>query len=113
MDIVGILTSLGGILGGLSIWEAIKYVINRKTNKRKEEAEADQSEFAVLREIAVFMQEQLKGEVERYADQTKRLRKTQDENFRLLREIETLKLAMVKAGADIDNVLKEDSNMED
>ena len=36
------LTAMGG-------WEAIKYLINRKPNSRKAEAEADSVEFSVLR----------------------------------------------------------------
>ena len=38
-----VLTALGG-------WEAIKYLINRKPNSRKAEAEADSVEFNVLRQ---------------------------------------------------------------
>ena len=98
MDIVAIITSVGSILGGLSLWESIKYLLNRKANKRKEESEADMSEFGVLRETVSFLQDQLKISEERYADQTARLRKTQDENFHLLKEKAMLDLAMAKQG---------------
>ena len=98
MDIAAIITSVGSILGGLSLWESIKYLMNRKTNKRKEESEADMSEFGVLRETVSFLQDQLKISEERYADQTARLRKTQDENFHLLKEKAMLDLAMAKQG---------------
>lgn len=98
MDIAAIITSVGSILGGLSIWEAVKYWQNRKTNKRIEEAEADRSEFSILREMNTFLQEQLRDKEERFSEQTHRLRKTQDENFRLLREKAMLELALAKAG---------------
>lgn len=98
MDIVTIITSIASLLGTLSIWEAVKYFLNRKTNKRKEEAEADTSEFQVLRDMIVFLQEQLKEKEERFADQTARLRKMQDENFQLLREKALLEISMVKNG---------------
>jgi hypothetical protein len=42
--VLTIITTLGG-------WEAIRYFINRRTNKRIEEAKADNSEFAVLQDI--------------------------------------------------------------
>ena len=98
MEMIEILTSVGSILGGLSIWEAIKYWMNRKTNKRKEEAEADASEFSVLREQIEFLQNQLKEKEERFADQTTRLRQTQDENFNLLREKAMLEIELTKKG---------------
>ena len=50
MDMIGIISTIASLLGTLSIWEIVKYLLNRKTNKRKEEAEADTVEFAVLRD---------------------------------------------------------------
>lgn len=46
--VVSVITALGG-------WEMIKYCMNRKTNRRKEEAEADNVEFNVLREAMDFL----------------------------------------------------------
>jgi hypothetical protein len=40
----------------------IKYLINRKPNSRKAEAEADSVEFNVLRETVEFLQQQFKGQ---------------------------------------------------
>ena len=57
MQIIEIVVSVITALGG---WETIKYVMNRKTNRRKEEAEADNVEFNVLREAMDFLQTQLK-----------------------------------------------------
>lgn len=45
-DIIEIVATIVGAVGG---WEAIKYVLNRKTNSRVAEAEADTVEFTVLR----------------------------------------------------------------
>jgi len=100
MDMMTIVSTVASLIGTLSLWEMVKYFINRKTNKRKEEAEADNAEFAVLREMITFLQEQLKDKEERFADQTARLRKTQDENFNLLREKAMLELSLEKNGGN-------------
>lgn len=109
MDLVTIISTIASLLGTLSIWEAVKYFLNRKTNKRKEEAEADTAEFNVLREMITFLQEQLKAKEEQYANQTERLRKTQDENFNLLREKALLEIQINKDGKTVD---LDDKNME-
>ena len=99
MDIVTIISTIASLLGTLSIWEAVKYFLNRKTNKRMEEAEADSKEFATLRDMIEFLQGQLKEKEERFADQTERLRHTQDENFRLLEEKALLEIRMATGSA--------------
>lgn len=109
MDLVTIISTIASLLGTLSIWEAVKYFLNRKTNKRKEEAEADTAEFNVLREMITFLQEQLKAKEEQYANQTERLRKTQDENINLLREKALLEIQINKDGK---TVVLDDKNME-
>ncbi len=79
-----ILTALGG-------WEMIKYLLNRKTNARKAEAEADLNEFSVLRETVIFLQEQLQKKEERFAEQTDIVRRLTAENLELTRENAMLK----------------------
>ena len=69
----------------------IKYLINRKTNTRKAAAEADSSEFTVLRDTVVFLQEQLQKKEERFAEQTDLVRKLTSENLELTRENAMLK----------------------
>ena len=95
---------MGAAIGG---WEFIKYMLNIRTNKRKErseadkakaeadkaEAEANSADFSVLRETVEFLQQQLKEKEERFASQTDRLRKVQDDYFTLLQE---------KAKADLE-----------
>jgi len=102
MDLLSIASNIGSLLGTLSLWEAIKYWLNRKTNKRKEKAEADSAELAVIRETINFLQEQWKKSEERYANQTERLRKFQDENFVLLREKAILELKLSQNGISVD-----------
>ena len=94
--IATVLTALGG-------WEGVKYFLNRKTNKRKEEAEADSAEFGVLRETVEFLQQQLKNMVEqdaekekRFVEQTNRLRETQDREHKLMIEKAQLELDLQK-----------------
>ena len=91
-----ILATIIGTLGG---WEAIKYLINRKTNKRVAESEADSVEFGVLKETIIFLQEQMHNMVvadaekeKRFVEQTNRLRKVQDENSQLQKEKSQLEL---------------------
>lgn len=92
MDYTGILettTAIGAAIGG---WEFIKYMLNIRTNKRRErseadkaKAEADSADFAVLRETTEFLQQQLHDKEERFANQTDRLRRVQDDYFELLK----------------------------
>ena len=86
-----VLLTAASILGTLGGWEMIKYLINRKTNTRKAEAEADSSEFTVLRDTVVFLQEQLQKKEERFAEQTDLVRKLTSENLELTRENAMLK----------------------
>lgn len=91
------------ILGSLGGWEAIKYFINRKTNKRMAEYEADSVEFGVLKETIMFLQEQMHNMViadsekeKRFIEQTTRLRMVQDENSQLQKEKSKLELELQK-----------------
>lgn len=91
------------ILGALGGWEAIKYLINRKTNKRVAEYEADSVEFSVLKETIMFLQEQMHNMViadaekeKRFVEQTTRLRMVQDENSQLQKEKSKLELELQK-----------------
>ena len=66
--VVSVITALGG-------WERIKYVMNRKTNRRKEEAEADNVEFNVLSRATNVLQSRLEEKGQRFAQQTDLVRK--------------------------------------
>lgn len=95
--IVGIVSAVGAVGG----WELIKYLLNIKTNMRKEEAEADSLEFGVLKDTVSFLQEQLHEQVQqdaekekRFVEQTLRLRKVQDDNYALLKEKSKLELEL-------------------
>lgn len=100
-NIITLLTVLGG-------WDALKYLLNRKTNKRLEEAQvntaqsqadsadaqATADEFHALREYNEFLQQQLQQKEERFVDQTDRLRKSQEREFELMEENSNLKLEL-------------------
>ena len=86
-----VILTAASILGTLGGWEMFKYLLNRKTNTRKAEAEADSSEFTVLRDTVVFLQEQLQKKEERFAEQTDLVRKLTSENLELTRENAMLK----------------------
>lgn len=57
MNWENLITTIVGLLGGLGGWEGVKYLINRKSNKRindseadKKEIEADSEEFHLYKE---------------------------------------------------------------
>lgn len=89
MQILEIIASVIGVLGG---WEAIKYFINRKTNARKAEAEADSVEFSVLRDTVEFLETQLKEKEERFAEQTNLVRQLNTEVLELTKKNGQLEL---------------------
>lgn len=78
--------SFGAVITALGGWEAVKYLINRKSNSRKAEAEADSVEFNVLRQTVEFLQTQLQEKEERFAQQTELVRKLNDEVLELTKE---------------------------
>ena len=57
MDIIGTLVTVLSAMGG---WEAVKWFLNRKSNSRVAEAEADSAELHVMKETYEFLQEQLR-----------------------------------------------------
>lgn len=91
-DIVQILTTIATIIATLGGWETIKYFLNRKTNKRKAEAEADSVEFTVLRQSVEFLQVQLQNKEKRFAEEIEVVRKLTTENLQLTSENVKLKI---------------------
>lgn len=90
-DIVQILTTIATIIATLGGWETIKYFLNRKTNKRRAEAEADSVEFTVLRQSVEFLQVQLQNKEKRFAEEIEVVRKLTTENLQLTSENVKLK----------------------
>lgn len=99
--IASMITALGG-------WEALRYLLNRKTNHRKEEAEADNVEFNVLRETTDFLQSQLKTKEERFAEQTDLVRKQNLEILDLTKEKAKLEMDLQKYKCVIKGCAKRD-----
>ena len=87
--LVAILTAMGG-------WELIKYLINRKSNARISEAEADSAEFHILKEQIEFLQEQLKQKEEMFAEQTQIVRNLNGEVIDLTKKNGGLELDLQK-----------------
>lgn len=90
-DIVQILTAIATIIAALGGWETLKYFLNKKTNKRKAEAEADSVEFTVLRQSVEFLQVQLQNKEKRFAEEIEVVRKLTTENLQLTSENVKLK----------------------
>lgn len=91
MTIGEIATIVVSIIGAVGGFEFIKWVANRKNNKRENEASADDSEFSVLRKQIEFLQEQLLKKEERFAAQTDALRDATRKELELTREVTMLK----------------------
>lgn len=87
-EVINIAVAVLGAIGG---WEALRYLINRKSNKRIEEAKADGSEFSVLKDTNIFLQQQLQYKEERFAEQTALVRKLNNENLTLTADVARLK----------------------
>ena len=108
MDYTTILELAATISGTIGGWELIKYMLNIRTNKRKEraeankaeaeadkaEVEADNADFSLLRETIEFLQQQLKEKEELFANQTERLRKVQDDYFEEVKKSNSLELEL-------------------
>lgn len=92
MESTGIIGTIAAIVGTLGGWEAVKYLIRRKANARIAEAEADNSEFAVLRDTMIFLEQQLKEKEERFAEQTKLVRQLNTEVLELTQKNGQLEL---------------------
>lgn len=84
LEIIG--TVIASVLTAFGGWEAIKYFLNKDTNKRIAEAEADSVEFSVLRQTVEFLQTQLREKEERFAQQTELVRKLNAEVLELTKE---------------------------
>ena len=85
------LTLIGIILGTTGFWRLVEYFVNRRANSRKADSEADASEFSVLRDTMIFMENQLKNKEERFAEQTAVVRKLNAEYLELVKELTVLK----------------------
>lgn len=90
MTIGEIATIVVSIIGAVGGFEFIKWLANRKNNKRENEASADDSEFSVLRKQIEFLQEQLLKKEERFAEQTTLVRTLTAENLELTRKVAML-----------------------
>ena len=84
LEIIG--TVIASVVTACGGWEAIKYLLNKETNKRIAEAEADSVEFSVLRQTVEFLQTQLREKEERFAQQTELVRKLNAEVLELTKE---------------------------
>lgn len=91
MSVAEIITTAGIAVGALGGFEFIKWLFSRRNGRRQEEAQADSSEFSVLRETNIFLQEQLRVKEERFAEQTTLVRRLTGENLELVREVAMLK----------------------
>lgn len=93
MDIIGTLVTVLSAMGG---WEAVKWFLNRKSNSRVAEAEADSAELHVMKETYEFLQEQLRQKEERFAEQTQLVRRLNTEVLELTKQKAAVELDLQK-----------------
>lgn len=95
-------TIIGTILGSQAVAEIVRWIKNRKTDSRIEEAHADSEEFSSLRETVQFLQEQLKSKEERFAEQTGMVRNLNSEVIQLTKEKAGVELEYARYKADTE-----------
>lgn len=88
LAIIGAMGGIEGIKWGIRAW------VNRKTNARIADAQADVEEFKALREYNEFLQKQLSEKEKRFVEQTGRLRQVQDELFTLKESYSDVKIEL-------------------
>ena len=81
MGITTIAASFGGVLTGLGGWEFVKWLLNRKSNKRIAAANAENielknevDEFHFLRERLEFKEKEMLEKEKRFVEQTELVR---------------------------------------
>lgn len=91
MEIKALLTSVGGVIMAMGGWEAVKWLLTRKSNSRiaeanaeKAELENEKSEFHFLRERLEFKDKELMEKEQRFVEQTSLVR---DLNRQLLEQV--------------------------
>ena len=85
-----LLTSIAGMITALGGFELVKWLINRRSNKRlaaahadTEEVKADSAEFTLLKQQVEFLQSQVLDKEKRFAEQTNVVRKLTTEVLEL------------------------------
>lgn len=89
-----IITNIISALGVVGGWEAIKYLLNRKTNQRMEETKADSLEFTLMKETIDFLQQQLKDKELRFAEQTEIVRQLNSDVLKITNEKAAIELEL-------------------
>lgn len=88
------IVTLIGALGGFELIKLIfRWLTSRKTDKRIAEAEADKSEFNLLKETIQFLQQQLMEKEERFAEQTQLVRRQNQQIIDLTNALAEEKMA--------------------
>lgn len=97
MDWTGILTSVGTLVGVMGGWEAIKYFINRKTNRRVAEANA----FDIERKALIEDYKRVQSEVDKLNEKVNKLydrvHALEGERLNLIHENNELRIALKEA----------------
>ena len=96
-DIITLIIGIGGLQG---LIELARWWRSRKTQDRRDAAEAKSSEFKVLQDITEFLQSQLKEKEERFAEQTALVRQQNRELLEAERKISELSIELANVRCD-------------
>lgn len=94
------LTTLISVITALGGFESLKYLFNRKAHRRMAQAQADREELHTLKETTEFLQEQLKGKEERFAEQTLLVRRLNAEALELTRRLARVQVQLARRRCD-------------
>lgn len=108
MELTTIMEMAASAITAVGGWEAVRYMLNRKTNRRKEEAEADNVEFGVLRDAMLFLQTQLKEKEQRFAEQNEVVRRLNADVLEATRQKAQLELQLHRYRCVVRNCAHKD-----
>lgn len=95
-DAATLLSTAGGLLTALGGWELVKWLLNRKTEQRKRDAEADNLELETLRRQYDWLQEKYEA-----------LNKKVDAMYDTMRELEHANIELERKKSELELALKE------
>lgn len=94
MDFIALSTAIASILTAIGGWKFFSHLINKNTEKRKEEIRTRDMEMESLRKQVDWMQEKYEAVSRKLDDLYIRFRELEEEKLRLIKEKHELELAL-------------------
>lgn len=100
------LTAFGGLLTALGGWEFIRYLINRSTEKRKAEAEADNVELETMRKHYDWTIQSYENRIEALTEKLEKVNRKVDDMYVRMRHLEQENMKLLKRNNELELELK-------